>query len=259
VTSDWNADRYHEISTPQQTWGRRVLDRVQLKGTERALDLGCGTGRLTALLAERLPRGDVVGLDRSRSMLTTAGAWLKTHAPRVRLVMADGAALPFVEIFEQVFSAATFHWIHDHAALFRSIAIALRPGGRLHAQCGGSGNLARLYDRADRLMREPGSRADLNGWSDPVYFANVEHTRQRLEAAGLDVEDVGLEEAPTCLDGARQYKEFIATVCLRHHLNRLPAENRGAFLDELVTAALGDTPRFTLDYWRLNISARKPS
>ncbi len=236
-----------------------MLDRVQLKGTERALDLGCGTGRLTALLAERLPHGDVVGLDRSRSMLTTAADWLQARAPRVRLVMADGAALPFVEAFEQVFSAATFHWIHDHAALFRSIAIALRPGGRLHAQCGGSGNLARLYDRADRLMREPGSRADLNGWSDPVYFANVEHTRQRLEAAGLDVEDVGLEEAPTRLDGPEQYKEFIATVCLRHHLNRLPAENRGAFLDALVTAAAGDTPPFTLDYWRLNISARKPS
>ena len=103
------------------------------------------------------------------------------------------------------------------------------------------------------------SRADLNGWSDPVYFADVEHTRQRLEAAGLDVEDVGLEEAPTRLDGPEQYKEFIATVCLRHHLNRLPAENRGGFLDALVTAAAGDTPPFTLDYWRLNISATKPS
>ena len=77
-----------------------MLDRVQLKGTERALDLGCGTGRLTALLAERLPHGDVVGLDRSRSMLTTAGDWLQTHAPRVRLVMADGAALPFVQAFD---------------------------------------------------------------------------------------------------------------------------------------------------------------
>jgi trans-aconitate 2-methyltransferase len=260
MTSDWNADRYHEISMPQQTWGRRVLDRVELKGTERALDLGCGTGRLTAVLAERLPDGDVIGLDRSSSMLTTAAAWLRSNAPhRVQLVMADGAALPFVEAFDQVFSAATFHWIHDHAALFRSIALALRPGGRLHAQCGGRGNLARLYERADRLMRQPGSRADLSGWSDPVYFADVEHTRHRLEDAGLEVEDVGLEEAPTRLDASEQYKEFIATVCLRHHLNRLPVEDRAPFMDAIVTAAASDTPPFTLDYWRLNISARKPA
>jgi trans-aconitate 2-methyltransferase len=127
--TDWNAGRYHEISAPQQAWGRRVLERLPLEGHERVLDLGCGTGRLTEQLARKLPQGQVFGLDRSEAMLTTAAAWLREHAPKTALVLADGAALPFVRCFDAVFSGATFHWIHDHSALFRSIIIALRPAG----------------------------------------------------------------------------------------------------------------------------------
>src|SRR6185436_919479 len=137
---DWNAERYHEVSVPQQAWGRRMLERLPLEGHERVLDLGCGTGRITSEIAARVPRGGVVGLDRSPSMLATAQAWLREQAPRVGLVLGDGAALPFVRAFDAVFSGATFHWIHDHGALFRSIITALKPGGRLVAQCGGGPN-----------------------------------------------------------------------------------------------------------------------
>jgi len=146
--AEWDAERYHQISGPQQAWGRRVLGRLALQGHERVLDLGCGTGRVTGEIAACVPRGRVVGLDRSPAMLATAGAWLREHAPGVRLVLGDGAALPFRRAFDAVFSGATFHWIHDHAALFRSIITALEPGGRLVAQCGGAGNLALLQGRA---------------------------------------------------------------------------------------------------------------
>src|SRR4051794_9896037 len=108
---DWNAERYHEISAPQQSWGRRVLDRLVLGGGERALDLGCGTGRVTALLAERLPRGVVVGLDRSGAMLETAAGARGPGGAGVPLVLGDGASLPFARAFDVIFSAATFHWI----------------------------------------------------------------------------------------------------------------------------------------------------
>jgi trans-aconitate 2-methyltransferase len=258
MTLEWNASRYHEVSTPQQAWGRRVLDRLPLAGSERVLDLGCGTGRLTAVIAERVHDGHVTGLDRSASMLETAAAWLRDREPRVTLVLADGAALPFAGAFDAVFSAATLHWIHDHDALFRSIRSALKPGGRLVAQCGGGANLASLLARTERLKAVPRYAPSFENWSEPWNFADVPSTERRLADAGFIEIDVGLEEAPTSLGSAREYAEFIATVCVRNHISRLSPADKEAFVAQLTEESAADNPSFTLDYWRLNISARRP-
>ncbi|HEX9367475.1 MAG TPA: methyltransferase domain-containing protein [Vicinamibacterales bacterium] len=257
--SDWNAERYHDISSPQQMWGRRVLERLPLSGTEHVLDLGCGTGRVTQELHRRLPHGRLVGADRSEAMLGSASSWLREHAAGVTLVQADGAALPFRRAFDVVFSTATFHWIPDHSALFRSIITALKPGGRLVAQCGGGLNLAVLRARADRLRREPHIAPYFDDWTEPWYYADVESTKRRLTAAGFADIAVSLEEAPTPLAGAELYQEFIATVCVRPFLDRIPVSDRKLFLTELTVMAAADSPPFTLDYWRLNIDARRPA
>ena len=257
--TDWNAGLYHDISSPQQAWGRRVLDRLPLTGTERVLDIGCGTGRLTAEIARRVPAGRVVGVDRSAAMLQTASDWLRRSEAKTTLVRADAAALPFRRAFDAAFSGATFHWIHDHAALFRSIVTALRPGGRLVAQCGGGPNLALLYGRAGRLMREPRFARYFEEWSEPTNFADVETTRRRLEAAGFVDIEVSLEEAPTRFDGPDQFREFITNVCLRHQAARLPNMERQSFLRDLTVEAARDSPAFTLDYWRLNIQGTRPA
>lgn len=257
--TEWNADRYHAIASPQQAWGRRVLDRLPLVGTERVLDVGCGTGRLTEEIAQRVPHGLAVGVDCSAAMLETAAPWLRERSPRTKLVRADAAALPFRRAFDAAFSGATFHWIPDHAALFRSIITALRPGGRLVAQCGGGPNLALLYGRADGLMRAARFARYFEEWTEPTYFADVDTTKRRLAAAGFVDVDVSLEAAPTSFDGPEEFRDFIANVCVRHQLARLPNAERQSFLRDLTVAAAGDSPAFTLDYWRLNIDGRRPA
>ena len=143
MTREWDATSYHKVSGPQTGWGQKVLARLELAGDERVIDAGCGSGRLTGELAERLPHGQVVALDRSWNMLQTARANLRpTYGSRVRFVQVSLPALPFEECADVVFSTATFHWVADHPALFSNIFEALRPGGRLHAQCGGGPNLA---------------------------------------------------------------------------------------------------------------------
>ena len=96
-------------------------------------------------------------------------------------------------------------------------------------------------------------------WTEPWYYADVDSTKRRLAAAGFVDVDVDLEEAPTPFEAAEPFQEFIATVCVRHHLAPLPPRERRMFLAELTMAAAADTPAFTLDYWRLNISAKRPA
>jgi trans-aconitate 2-methyltransferase len=108
-------------------------------------------------------------------------------------------------------------------------------------------------------MREPRFAGFFEEWSEPTYFADVETTTRRLAAAGFVDVEVSLEEAPTTFDGPEAYREFIANVCVRQQLARLPRGEADAFLRDLTVAAACDRPAFTLDYWRLNIAATRPA
>ena len=260
MSSEWNAEAYHRLSDPQFAWGMRVLARLALRGDERALDVGCGSGRLTAELRARLPRGSVVAADLSANMARAARETLSARAPgRAPVVVADAAALPFAGAFDLIFSTATFHWVTDHARLFRSLFAALAPGGRLHAQCGGGANLERLHARAAALMRTPPFAPHFAAWRRPWEFADAAVTAERLRAAGFVGVDTGLEPAPVTFGDAAVFREFLATVVLRLHLRALPdAARRDAFLDRLVDLAAADEPPYELDYWRLNLSGTRP-
>ena len=254
--TDWDAAKYHRISDPQLAWGRAVAARLVPVPGERILDIGCGTGRLTSEIAAQ-PGIVVVGLDRSAAMLQEAarhGAGLKRPPMYVR---ADGAALPFVNVFDAVFSAAVFHWIPDHDRLFASIFAALKNEGRLIAQAGGAGNLDRLYGRARRLMASERYAEYFTSWAEPCHFENVVDTEVRLRHAGFTAIDVSLVIAPVPFEQPERYAEFVAAVCLRHQLHRLPERERDAFMQQLTAQALSDDPPLTLDYWRLNITAQK--
>lgn len=256
--SDWDAAKYHRISDPQLAWGRAVAARLLPVAGERILDIGCGTGRLTSEIAAQ-PEIMVVGLDRSAAMLQEAIRQVPAaeSARPPAYVRGDGAALPFFNAFDAVFSAATFHWVPDHDRLFASIHRALKKGGRLIAQAGGAGNLELLYGRARRLMHSPRYAQFFTSWSEPCHFENVPDTEARLRRAGFIDIDVSLVIAPVPFEQPDQYAEFVAAVCLRHQLDRLPAGERDGFMNQVTEQALTDDPRLTLDYWRLNISARK--
>jgi trans-aconitate 2-methyltransferase len=258
--TDWDAARYHRLSDPQVAWGRAVLARLNPVPGERILDVGCGTGRLTMEMAGR-PGIKVIGIDRSAAMLSEAAHRGQTPASHLhttpKYVHGDGAYLPFGPVFDAVFSAATLHWIPNHDRLFSAVHSVLRAGGRLVAQCGGANNLDLLLDRTHHLMESPRYARFFGGWSDPWNFAGVEETRQRLERANLSAIDVSLEPAPVSFADTAAFADFISCVCVRHHVDRLPPEERAGFVAVLADGAADDDPPLTLDYWRLNICARK--
>jgi trans-aconitate 2-methyltransferase len=257
--TDWDATRYHRISGPQFDWGQRVIARLQPAPGERILDLGCGTGRVTREILGSMGAGMIVGLDQSGAMLAVARASEDPDSPagRVAYVRGTGTALPFHAAFDAVFSAATLHWIPDHSRVFATVFDALVDGGRFVAQCGGDGNLARLVEHASPIMRSPLFSPYFRDWSDPWYFADPDVTAARLVAAGFIDERAWLEEAPVPLGSAEAYAEFVSVVCIRHQLERLPLDLRPRFVEELTERASKDSRPFVLDYWRLNIAARK--
>jgi trans-aconitate 2-methyltransferase len=246
---DWDAATYDRVADPMTRWGEDVPARLPLTGRERVLDAGCGSGRVTEQLVERLPEGVVVALDGSPAMLDEARRRLGRFGPRVAYVVADlrqplPRSGPLVEPFDAILSTATFHWIADHDALFSELAGILRPGGRLVAQFGGRDNIASIQAILVNLG---------DGWPGPWAFAGPEETRARLEAAGFDEVEAWLQPEPTPLEPGEPTLAYLRTVILGDHLARLGQAEREPF----VAAVAARLPRPEIDYVRLNVSARR--
>jgi trans-aconitate 2-methyltransferase len=240
---DWNAESYQRVSAPLEAMGREVLDRLELRGGERVLDAGCGTGRVTATLLERLPRGEVVAVDGSPAMVAEAQERL---GPGVDCRVADLTELVLEAPVDAILSTATFHWIADHDRLFEHLFAALKPGGRIVAQCGGEGNVAAVQAAIDQVA-EPA----LAGWAGPWNFQSPAATAERLER-------IGFIEVETWPQNVRvepeNPREYLGTVMLGSHLERVSPERRDAFV-EAVLAAL---PEPAIEYVRLNLAGRRP-
>jgi trans-aconitate 2-methyltransferase len=226
---EWDAGTYDRIADPMHRWGVAVLERLPLGGDERVLDAGCGSGRVTEALLERLPGGSVVALDASAAMLEEARRRLARFGDRVTFVQADlGRPLPIEGPVDAVLSTATFHWLPDHDSLFANLAAILRPNGRLVAQCGGTGNVAGI----ERILRDMGIDAGRAGFRDP---------------------EVWLADEPTRLEPGAPLETFLGSICLRDLVARLAERDRAPFVREVARRM----PEPVLDYVRLSIIATR--
>ncbi len=246
---DWDAATYDRISGPQQAWAAEQLDRLELAGDEYVLDAGCGSGKITAELVRRVPRGRVYAVDAAPSMVSHTQAALGN---KVTALCQDLAELALPEPVDVVFSNATFHWIPDHDALFAALHRNLKAGGRLLAQCGGRGNIDSFRRLAEAVAAEEPFAPYFADWVKPWNYATAEETAARLKRAGFADVSCWLQDRPTTPEEPRS---FISTVCLVRHLDPLPAELHDPFIDRVLERA-GDP--LVLEYVRLNMSARRP-
>ncbi len=253
---EWDAKTYDQISDPQYEWGLEVLDRLAPGAAETVIDAGCGSGRVTERLLERLPDGRAIGVDGSAEMIKVAGERFEGD-DRVRLIVSDLLELT-PELLERngapsavdaVFSTATFHWITDHDLLFSRIHSVLRPGGRLVAQCGGEGNVAEHAQAIATVATRPEYMSHFEGMTILWNFASPGETEERLRRAGFDEVSCWLEDKPVQPENPF---EFTTTVTMGPHLSRLPEEKRRPFAKAVLE--LSPDP-LVLNYVRLNIEA----
>jgi trans-aconitate 2-methyltransferase len=260
TTPDWDAETYDRLAEPQEEWARALMDeRLPLEGDEDVLDAGCGSGRVTRLLLDRLPNGRVLGVDGSPSMIETAGRNLAEYGERLSLLntdllelepamVEDALGRPDVDV---IFSNATFHWIPDHERLFSRLYAVLRPGGRLAVQFGGTGNVPEWVEAVERATARPEFGEPLGDFW-PWHFKGLEETRDKVEAAGF--EDIHCWFRETTAEPPEP-RNWISVVGLAPHHERLPPDLTEAFTDA-VMEELPDPVVF--HYVRLNVAARRP-
>ncbi len=232
------------------------------------LDAGCGSGRITRELADRVPRGTVYAVDAAPSMVRHARAAL---GDRAVVLCQDLAELALPEPVDIVFSNATFHWIPDHPALFGALHRNMKPDARLVAQCGGRGNINSFRVACAAVAAEEPFAPYFAEFAAPWNYATPEESELRLAGAGFEQVSCWLEDRPVTLTEPRS---FVETVCLVRHLDPLPARLREPFIDRVLdqlddsrTARSGEAGSraggkregvpLVLDYVRLNMLARR--
>ena len=245
---EWDAQTYDRVSDPQYKWGLEVLGRLDLAGNEFVMDAGCGSGRVTAKLLERLPNGRVLCVDASEQMIEKAREAL---GDRADYLVADLSELEVPERVDVIFSTATFHWVLDHDRLFSRLHAALKPGGRLVAQCGGEGNVAKHARAIVEVATRPEFIDHFQGLEMMWNFAPADATEERLREAGFADVRCWLEDKP--VQPENPY-DFTTTVTMGPHLSRLPEELRRQFAAAVLEVE--DDP-LVLNYVRLNMNATR--
>jgi trans-aconitate 2-methyltransferase len=245
---EWDASSYQRVSVPHEEWAAALMERLPLSGSETVLDAGCGSGRVTRMLVERLPEGKVVAVDGSAAMVEKVREVLR---PTDESFVSDLTALELDQPVDAITSSAVFHWIPDHDALFARMRAALKPDGRIEAQCGGKGNIDAFRRVSGEVVaREPyAAHLEAAGFEEPWFYADAAATEERLGAAGFERIETWLQPWDVVPSDPR---EFMRTLILKPHVDSLPAELHEQLLDD-VEAAVGEP--FSLRYVRLNISA----
>jgi trans-aconitate 2-methyltransferase len=245
---EWDAAGYQRISVPHEEWAAAILERLPLNGDETVLDAGCGTGRVTRMLVDRLPEGKVIAVDGSVAMVDKVREVLR---PTDESIVSDLTALELAEPADAAVSSAVFHWIEDHEALFARLRAALREGGRLEAQCGGKGNIEAFSEvSAAVAAREPyAGHLRAASFEIPWHYYGAEETEERLRAAGFTAVRAWLQPWEVVPPDARG---FMRELILKPHVDALPPALHEQFLDDVLAAA-GEP--LTLRYIRLNIAA----
>jgi trans-aconitate 2-methyltransferase len=243
---EWDAVNYQRVSVPHEEWAEALMERLPLRGDEAVLDAGCGTGRVTRMLAERLPEGRVVAVDGSVAMVEKVREVLR---PQDEAFVADLVELELPKPVDAIVSSAVFHWIRDHDTLFARMWAALKPGGRLAAQCGGAGNIDELRETTREVAAREPYAAHLHGHDEPWLYAGAGETEARLAAAGFGQVRCWLQ--PWDVTPPEPF-EFLRTICLAPYLDPLPEELRAPFVNDVLAA---EPEPLCLRYVRLNIEA----
>lgn len=259
----WDAQQYAKHSASQFAWALELITKLKLCGDETLLDIGSGDGKVTATIADRLPRGKVIGIDNSKEMIELAR---RRHGdyPNLQLKFKhlDVRQLDENNRFDFVFSNAALHWIKNHPPMLLRIRKAIKIGGRLLFQMGGRGNAEQVVAILDKLIGGKWG-SYFSGFAFPYGFHSPEEYSQWLVDAGLKPLRVELIEKDMLHNGKENLAGWIRTTWLPY-LEKVPPHSRESFIENIVDSYLSihppdDDGTVHVRMKRLEVEAVKPS
>jgi trans-aconitate methyltransferase len=258
----WNAEEYAMNSSNQYKWATELIPKLELKGNESLLDIGCGDGKVSALLASYLPNGQVVGVDSSEEMIICARKnFPHCHYPNLTFLRMDARELTFREQFDVVFSNATLHWIIDHQAVLEGVYASLDKGGRFLFQMAGKGNADDVIAVLEELISEEDCKPYFKNFTFPYGFYGPEEYLPWLKDAGFKAERIELYPKVMELQGKEGLIGWIRSVWLPF-TERVPENLRDSFITEIADRYLAAFPMddsgvVRVKVKRLEVQARK--
>jgi trans-aconitate methyltransferase len=256
----WDAVDYAANSDAQYQWGNELITQLGLRESERVLDVGCGDGKLTAVIAQQVAAGAVTGIDASPQMVALAQQrW--GGAGNIVFACMDAQKLVFNSAFDAVISNAVLHWVPDHPAVLASVRRALRPGGRVLLQMPAAGNCALFIEAVDRVRAMPRWQRFFRGFTFPWRFSVEDDYTRWLDQAGLDVQGIVTVNKDMCHDGPAGLAGWMRSTWLPY-LQCVPGVDRGRFvaavIDDYLRAVPPDAQGHThVEMVRLEVAATK--
>jgi trans-aconitate 2-methyltransferase len=229
-TARWNAADYAANSAAQHAWARELIARLDLRGDEHVLDVGCGDGKVTAELARALPKGSITGIDASPEMIRFAQTTFPRGAfPNLEFQIMDARRIRLSRRFDIVFSTSVLHWVDDHPAFLRGAAGCLRPGGRLVVSCGGRGNAHDVFLALRPEMRLKRWREFFRKMQAPYFFHSPADYEKWLPRSGFKTSGVKLAPKDAVYEGRDRFAAWFRTTWLPY-TQRVPEKLREEFV-----------------------------
>jgi trans-aconitate methyltransferase len=230
-TNKWNARDYADNSSAQTTWANELIEKLSLQGNEHLLDLGCGDGRITNSIAEKITNGQAVGIDRSEEMINLAKG--EFNRENLSFHCMDVTSLSLQKIFDVVFSNAALHWVKDHCTVLRQLKKILHSRSKLLLQMGGHGNAADILAVLEQLMQSKQWAEYFTSFEFPYRFCTVRDYEQWLPEAGYRAERIELIPKDMIHDSWEQLKGWLRTTWFPY-TDRLPAKEKENFLNSVI-------------------------
>ena len=238
----WNAVDYAKSSAAQQQWARELIRKLELRGGETVLDIGCGDGKVTAEIASALSKGSVLGIDSSEAMIALARSRYPAEAfPNLRFRLEDARSLSLRNEFDIAFSNATLHWIPDQQAVLRGIFDALKRSGKILLQMGGKGNAADVLTAFEKLMNADRWRGYFEGFDFTYGFFGPDEYTGWLRACGLKAKRIELIPKDMTYSDRSCFEAWIRTTWLPH-TQRVPEDKRDDFISQVADYYLDHHP-----------------